>query len=97
MSTWIDRQLSLQVAYRIADEVSSRPVGDLFNAMDRFWADRHLLTESEREQRSEAEHRLSAELDRRSIPLRDPAIEAAAIADIRARILPAAPDLETPT
>jgi hypothetical protein len=55
-------------------------------AFDRLWADRDLINEDSREQRFEATQRIATELDKRNVPMRNPAIEQAAIRVIRRRI-----------
>ena len=77
------RQLSLQAAYAISDEPQSRPVSRIFYALDRLSADLTDINESSRDQRNEAIQRLAVELDARRVPLRDPAIERAAVDEMR--------------
>lgn len=66
------RQLTLQVAYQISEEVGDRSVRELFWAMDRFYHDLHEIDEHAADQRSEATQRCAVELDRRGVPVRDP-------------------------
>jgi hypothetical protein len=86
MSIWIDRSISLQAAYTIADSLQDRPVSALFRAMDRLWADFRLINEDSQAQRTEATQKIAVELDRRNIPLRNPAIEEASLQAIRQQL-----------
>lgn len=86
MSLWIDRSISLQAAYTIADDLEARPTSALFRAMDRLWADFRLINEDSRAQRTEATQKIARELDRRGVPVRNPAIEQASIEKIREQL-----------
>ena len=70
----VAHQLALQVAYQISEDLTGRTVADIFWALDRFDYDRNTLDESAREQRGEATMRIAVELDRRNVPVRNPAL-----------------------
>lgn len=70
----VAHQLALQVAYQISEDLTGRTVADLFWALDRFDYDRNTLDECAREQRGEATMRIAVELDRRNVPVRNPAL-----------------------
>jgi len=66
------RQLDLQVAYQISDDLSGRDVGTLYWAKDRLEWGKRFLNEDSSHQRFAAIMRIAKELDRRSVPLRYP-------------------------
>lgn len=67
----IDTRFDLEMAYRFSEEVANHDVKTLFWALDRFEYDR-AQTECGQRQRFEARQRISLELDRRGVPVRDP-------------------------
>lgn len=74
-------QVALQVAYQISEDFTGRTDAELFWALDRFDWDRHTLTGDAAEQRTAATQRLALELDRRNVPVRDPALPSTYITD----------------
>ncbi len=70
----VAHQIALQVAYQISEDLTGRTVADLFWALDRFDYDRNTLDDCAREQRGEATMRIAVELDRRNVPVRNPAL-----------------------
>lgn len=83
---WVDRTISLQAAYNIADRAATADVQSLFRALDRFDADMALINEDSRAQRREAIQRLAAELDKRNVPVRNPIFEQRAVQLIREQL-----------
>lgn len=76
-----DHRLTLQVAYQISEDFTGRTNAELFWALDRFDWDRHTLIGDAAEQRSEATQRIAIELDRRNVPVRNPALPSTYITD----------------
>lgn len=66
-------QFDLECAYRISEEVALHDAETLFWAADRFSFDRS-STACGQNQRVEARQRIAVELDRRGIPVRNPAL-----------------------
>ena len=83
---WVDRSISLQAAYVVADQAATLPIDRLFGALDRFHVDYSLVNEDSQRQRSEATQKICAELDARNLRLRDPAVEEASIRALRERL-----------
>lgn len=66
-------QFDLECAYRISEDATDHDVRTLFWAMDRFSYDRS-SSACGQDQRFQARQRIAVELDRRKVPMRNPAL-----------------------